>query len=74
MENNMSTITSLSNHLVHLEEEHRALDKQITKHYKKRVDDAVLVSEKLEKLELKREITALTKRIADMETQYEEEK
>lgn len=62
----MSTIISLNNHLVHLEEEHRSLDKQITEHYKKRVDDVELTTEKLQKLELKREITSLTKRIAEM--------
>ena len=62
----MSTIISLSNHLVHLEEEHRALDEKITRHYNNHVDDVELTTEKLQKLELKREITSLTKRIAEM--------
>jgi|TARA_B110000503_G_scaffold53231_1_gene85631 hypothetical protein len=63
----MSTVTSLRNHLKTLQDHHRVMDKQISDDYDLHVDDATVVSEKLQKLELKREITALEEHIKQLE-------
>ncbi len=55
----MSTLQSLSNHLKHLEEIHRELDKKITRHWEHHDSDDKVNKEKLEKLALKREIEDL---------------
>ena len=55
----MSTVASLTNHLKHLEELHRALDEKITEDDERHIDDTILANEKIEKLELKREIEQL---------------
>ena len=55
----MSSSLSLSNHLNRLIEVHRALDEKITKDFNERLDDTALTNEKMQKLELKREIEQL---------------
>lgn len=62
----LSSIKSLSNHLVHLEEIHRALDKKITRHYERHDSDDAVKIEKLEKLSLKKEIEYLRNKIEEM--------
>ena len=62
----MSSIKSLSNHLVHLEEIHRALDKKIIRHYERYDSDDAVKIEKLEKLSLKKEIEYLRNKIEEM--------
>lgn len=63
----MSTLISLSNHLKVLEERHRELDKKITSDYEHHMDDTELKSEKIEKLNLKREIELLKEHIKELE-------
>jgi|TARA_R110001592_G_scaffold144440_1_gene367558 hypothetical protein len=55
----MSSIQSLTNHLKHLEEMHRELDKKITRHWEHHDSDDKVRQEKYEKLALKREIEDL---------------
>jgi hypothetical protein len=62
----LSSIKSLSNHLVHLEEMHRALDKKIIRHYERHDSDDAVKIEKLEKLSLKKEIEHLRNKIKEM--------
>ena len=54
---------SLINHLSHLMDRHRSLDKKVVDDYKNRVDDSVIQKEKFEKLALKREIEELQRQI-----------
>jgi len=61
----MSTLQSLSNHLKHLEEIHRELDKKITRHWEHHDSDDKIRQEKLEKLSLKREIEELKIKIEE---------
>ena len=61
----MSTLQSLSNHLKHLEEIHRELDKKITRHWEHHDSDDKIRLEKLEKLSLKREIEELKIKIEE---------
>ncbi len=63
----MSTLQSLSNHLKHLEEIHRELDKKITRHWEHHDSDDKVKQEKLEKLSLKREIEELRSRIEELQ-------
>lgn len=65
----MSTLQSLSNHLKHLEEIHRELDKKITRHWEHHDSDDKVKQEKLEKLSLKREIEQLRSRIEEMQNE-----
>lgn len=65
----MSTLSSLSNHLKHLEEIHRELDKKITRHWEHHDSDDKVKQEKLEKLSLKREIEQLRSRIEEMQNE-----
>jgi hypothetical protein len=65
----MSTLQSLSNHLKHLEEIHRELDKKITRHWEHHDSDDKVNQEKLEKLSLKREIEQLRSRIEEMQNE-----
>ena len=62
----MSSLVSLRNHLVTLKGKHRVMDKQISDDYDLHVDDQTVHSEKLEKLELKREIASLEEMISIM--------
>jgi len=62
----MSTLLSLSNHLKVLEERHRELDKKIESDYEHHMDDTVLANEKVEKLNLKREIEELKGSIEEL--------
>ena len=62
----LSSIKRLSNHLVHLEEIHRALDEKITRHYDRHDNDDAVKIEKLEKLSLKKEIEHLRNKIKEM--------
>ncbi len=62
----MSTLKSLSNHLKVLEERHRDLDQKIADDYKHHMDDTILANEKIEKLELKREIEELKNKIKEI--------
>ena len=59
----MSSIESLTNHLKHLEDMHRELDKKITRHWEHHDSDDKVRQEKYEKLALKREIEDLKKMI-----------
>ena len=59
----MSSIQSLTNHLKHLEDMHRELDKKITRHWEHHDSDDKVRQEKYEKLALKREIEDLKKMI-----------
>ena len=63
----MSTVQSLTNHLKHLEDIHRELDKKITRHWGHHDSDDKVRQEKLEKLSLKREIEILKIKIKEME-------
>ena len=65
----MSTLQSLSNHLKHLEDIHRELDKKITRHWEHHDSDDKVNKEKLEKLALKREIEDLKNTIKEMENE-----
>ena len=65
----MSTLQSLSNHLKHLEEIHRELDKKITRHWEHHDSDDKIRQEKLEKLTLKREIEELKMKIEEMKNE-----
>jgi hypothetical protein len=65
----MSTLQSLSNHLKHLEDIHRELDKKITRHWEHHDSDDKVKQEKLEKLSLKREIEQLRSRIEEMQNE-----
>ena len=62
----MSTVQSLTNHLKHLENIHRELDKKITRHWEHHDSDDKINREKLEKLALKREIEELKIKIEEM--------
>ena len=62
----MSTLQSLSNHLKVLETRHRELDEKIADDYEHHMDDTELANEKIEKLELKREIEELKIKINDI--------
>lgn len=62
----MSTIVSLTNHLKHLEDMHRELDKKITRHWEHHDSDDKVKQEKFEKLALKREIEELKIKIEEM--------
>jgi len=55
----MSSVQSLTNHLKHLQEMHRELDKKITRHWEHHDSDDKVRQEKYEKLALKREIEDL---------------
>ncbi len=59
----MSSVESLTNHLKHLEDMHRELDKKITRHWEHHDSDDKVRQEKYEKLALKREIEDLKKMI-----------
>jgi|TARA_B110000211_G_scaffold74886_1_gene87346 hypothetical protein len=48
---------------------HRALDKQVSDDYKKRVDDSIIQKEKFDKLHLKREIEILQKELGMLDKQ-----
>lgn len=63
----MSTLLSLSNHLKVLEERHRELDSKIESDYDHHMNDTELANEKIEKLNLKREIEELKNQIKEME-------
>ncbi len=63
----MSTVQSLTNHLNHLEDIHRELDKKITRHWEHHDSDDKVRQEKYEKLSLKREIEELKNKIKEME-------
>jgi len=65
----MSSLISLRNHLKALKDKHRVMDKQITEDYDLHVDDQVVHQEKLDKLDLKREITQLEEQIKILEEQ-----
>ena len=66
-EKTMSSLKSLSNHLKVLVERHRELDKKITNDYEHHMDDTELANEKIEKLNLKREIEELKDNIKELE-------
>ncbi len=63
----MSSLKSLSNHLKVLVERHRELDKKIADDYEHHMDDTELANEKIEKLNLKREIEELKDNIKELE-------
>jgi len=63
----VSTVQSLTNHLKHLEDIHRELDKKITRHWEHHDSDDKVRQEKYEKLSLKREIEELKNKIKEME-------
>ena len=63
----MSTLSSLSNHLKVLEERHREIDKKIADDYDHFMDDTALANEKIEKLNLNREIEELKEQIKELE-------
>ena len=65
----MSSIQSLTNHLKHLQEMHRELDKKITRHWEHHDSDDKVKQEKLEKLSLKREIEQLRCKIEEMQNE-----
>lgn len=65
----MSTKQSLINRLATLMDRHRALDKQVSDDYKKRVDDSIIQKEKFDKLNLKREIEKLQKELGMLDKQ-----
>ena len=62
----MSSVQSLTNHLKHLQEMHRELDKKITRHWEHHDSDDKVRQEKFEKLSLKREIEELKIKIKEM--------
>jgi len=61
----VSTVQSLTNHLKHLEEIHRNLDKKIEEEYTHHLNNSDLEKMKLEKLTLKREIEELKNKIEE---------
>ena len=61
----MSTVESLTNHLKHLEDIHRNLDKKIEEEYAHYLNNGDLEKMKLEKLTLKREIEDLKVKIEE---------
>lgn len=65
----MSTVKSLTNHLQHLEEIHRKLDKKIERNYNHYLNDIDLKKLKLEKLTLKEEIEKLKLKIEDKKSE-----
>lgn len=65
----MSTVQSLTNHLKHLEDIHRELDKKITRHWEHHDSDDKVRQEKFEKLALKREIEELRTKIKEMQNE-----
>jgi len=65
----MSTVQSLTNHLKHLEDIHRELDKKITRHWEHHDSDDKVRQEKFEKLALKREIEELRIKIKEMQNE-----
>ena len=65
----MSTVQSLTNHLKHLEDIHRELDKKITRHWEHHDSDDKVKQEKFEKLALKREIEELRTKIKEMQNE-----
>lgn len=65
----MSTVESLKNHLQHLEEIHRKLDKKIERNYNHYLNDIDLKKLKLEKLTLKEEIEKLKLKIEDKKSE-----
>ena len=65
----MSTVQSLTNHLKHLEDMHRELDKKITRHWEHHDSYDKVRQEKFEKLALKREIEELKERIKEMKNE-----
>lgn len=62
----MSSLVSLQNHLKVLEKRHRELDKKIEQDYEHHMDDTLLSNEKVEKLNLKREIEELKGNIKEL--------
>jgi len=62
----MSSLVSLQNHLKVLETRHRELDEKIADDYEHHMDDTVLANEKVEKLNLKREIEELKGSIEEL--------
>jgi len=68
----MSTVQSLTNHLKHLEDIHRELDKKITRHWEHHDSDDKVRQEKFEKLALKREIEELKIKIEEMKQNGDE--
>ena len=62
----MSSLVSLQNHLKVLETRHRQLDRKIESDYEHHMDDTVLANEKVEKLNLKREIEELKGSIKEL--------
>ena len=68
----MSTVQSLTNHLKHLEDIHRELDKKITRHWEHHDSDDKINREKLEKLALKRELEELKIKIEEMKQNGDE--
>ena len=62
----MSSLVSLQNHLKVLETRHRELDRKIKSDYEHHMDDTVLANEKVEKLNLKREIEELKGSIKEL--------
>jgi len=65
----VSTVQSLTNHLKHLEDIHRELDKKITRHWEHHDSDDKVRQEKFEKLALKREIEELRIKIKEMQNE-----
>jgi hypothetical protein len=65
----VSTVNSLQNHLKHLEEIHRKLDKKIERNYNHYLNDIDLKKLKLEKLTLKEEIEKLKLKIEDKKSE-----
>ena len=61
----VSTVKSLTNHLKHLEDIHRNLDKKIEEEYAHYLNNGDLEKMKLEKLTLKREIEDLKVKIEE---------
>jgi len=61
----VSTVESLTNHLKHLEDIHRNLDKKIEEEYSHYLNNSDLEKMKLEKLTLKREIEDLKIKIEE---------
>lgn len=68
----MSTVQSLTNHLKHLEDMHRELDKKITRHWEHHDSDDKVRQEKFEKLALKREIEELKIKIEEIKQNGDE--
>jgi len=68
----VSTVQSLTNHLKHLEDMHRELDKKITRHWEHHDSDDKVRQEKFEKLALKREIEELKIKIEEIKQNGDE--